>query len=181
MGYDIGINFRGTSTYVTDGANETYCLADAYPTTRGGATFGWLSAVFAADRNATVDRRLAGINFNGAGPETFQLDLPAAGNVTIYLGLGDAAASHTGVTAVFKDNSTTMFTVGPVFVDGITAVWDATGTNYTMANWPASEVGRAVVMTTTTLKITFTADANWTVTHVRAVGTDATGFLLVKN
>ncbi len=181
MGFDIGINFRGTSGFVADGANETYCLADAYPTTRGGFTFGWLSSVSAANRSAAVDHRLAGINFNGAGPDTFQLDLPSAGSTSIYLGLGDASASHTNVSAVFKDNASTMFTVGPVFVDGITAVWDATGTSYTMANWPASESPMAVVMTTTTLKITFTADANWTVAHIRVVGAGSAGYLLVKN
>ncbi len=172
---DLGINFRGTAGYVGDGVGETYCLADAYPTTRGGGTFGFLSAVSGADRDSGQDRRLAGINFNGAGPETFQWDLPATGSATVHLGLGDASASHTNVQAVFKDNTATLFTVGPYFVNGISGVADATGQDLSMANWPAQELGRLVTMATTVLKIVLTADANWTIAHLRVVQASVTG------
>jgi hypothetical protein len=169
MSFDIGINFRGTSGYVADGANETYCLADAYPTTRDGATFGWLSAVSATDRNNALDRRLAGINFNGAGPDDFRLDLPSTGAITIHVALGDAGASHTDNKVEIFDNVTSKFAIGPHPTNGDVAIWDAADVELTAAAWPGSEAGRNETFATTTLILRCTAAANWTLMHLRVV------------
>lgn len=175
QGFDVGINFRGTSTYVTDGTNETYCLADAYPTTRGGATFGWNSSVSAADRNSGLDRRLAGINFNGAGPDTFRLDLPSTGSYTVYLSLGDAAASHADNQVIVKDNTTTLLTIGPHLTDGTNSFYDATDTAYDSTNWPTSQMGSSLSFSSTILILEMSAAANWTITHLRVVGSGGGG------
>src|SRR5271167_3917766 len=76
-----GFDFRSTKTFVTDPAGSTYVLSTtAYPTTVNGVTFGWVktSLVGARNRNASLDPRLAGINYatNGA-PATFYVDLPS--------------------------------------------------------------------------------------------------------
>ncbi|HLM66577.1 MAG TPA: hypothetical protein VK358_03575, partial [Longimicrobium sp.] len=76
MAWNIGINFRATAGYVADGPGETYSVADAYPVTRGGATFGWTVLPSSGrDRDSSQDRRLAGINqmLNGTGVAEFRL------------------------------------------------------------------------------------------------------------
>lgn len=91
----LGINFRATSGYVTNGTDETHSLGETYPTTRGGLTFGFSSsaAANARDRNSGIDRRLAGMvgQPNASGTNDFRLDLPGgAGTYRIKLALGDA-------------------------------------------------------------------------------------------
>ncbi len=83
MPFDAGINFRSTAGFVTDGTNETHCTsADFYPTVRGSFTFGWVAGVGHVDnrdRNAGIDRRLAGINFDSATQTDYlRVDFPAA-------------------------------------------------------------------------------------------------------
>jgi len=115
MAWDKGFNFRGTSGYVTDGANETYVLlGDAYPVTRNGVTFGWLSAPSSGDRDSTIDRRLAGINYtanDGASQRDFQIDLPAAGDYIISLALGDHGFTQTYQYWRLLDNTTVLATI----------------------------------------------------------------------
>lgn len=110
----IGINFRQSSNYVTDGAGETYCLGEVYPITRGGRTFGWSADVTANSRNrsTSVDRRLSGINgvVNTAAKATFTLDLPAPGNYRIRAAFGDQGSSQ-NILAVIKDGTTTKATI----------------------------------------------------------------------
>lgn len=169
---DIGINFRDTAGYVTDGANEVHCASDAYPTLRGGRTFGWNSAVSGADRNSGLDRRLAGINFSGAGPDTFRLDLPVAGSYRVHLALGDAGASHTDNKIVVKDNTTTKFTVGPHPTAGTVSIWDAADVELTATAWPGYQQGVTHSFSSTILTLELTAASNWTLTHLRVVGVD---------
>lgn len=87
--YDLTINFRSTSGFVTDGTDQTYCLAEAYPTTRAGTTFGFQSSELSgfgfADRDAGLDPRLAGLVVKSTTPQGyFQWDLPGAGTYDIY-------------------------------------------------------------------------------------------------
>jgi hypothetical protein len=97
LSWDKGFNFRQTSGFVTDGANETYVLSgDSYPATRNGVTFGWEDAPSGdRDRNSGIDRRLAGMNFvssaAGASAYRFRVDLPAAGDYAVRLAIGDEA------------------------------------------------------------------------------------------
>lgn len=152
MSWDKGFNFRASSGYVTDGANETYVLhTDAYPVTRNAVTFGWNTApIDSRDRNSANDRRLAGMNFTHNAID-FQVDLPATGDYTIRLAMGDDAAGWGSGTqkCIFKDNTTTLATMGPT--DVTTANWrDAVGTQYNNASWPGSNSSITGTFATTT-------------------------------
>ncbi len=177
---DIGVNFRSTSGYVTDGANETYCLGDIYPTTRGGVTFGWISGHATGvnrDRNSGNDRRLAGFNGTGnSGTQAqFQLDLPASGSWTIHLALGDASYAQGYEYVRIKDGSggSALLTIDDT--DGTSANHfdDAGGNDRTAAAWPGSEVGVSVTFSGSTLWLLLgspVAQAGQsTLAHLRAV------------
>ena len=138
---NYGINVRATSGYVTDGSGETYSLGEAYPTTRGGLTFGWDANLTSAsrDRNAGNDRRLAGIIFwsNGAGyVKTFRIDLPSTGDWIIRAAFGDASATQQHYVS-FRDNATTFASFSNV-ATGANEFADASGVVRTHAAWPGS-------------------------------------------
>lgn len=92
-----GISLRATSTFVTDGAGDTYSLGAAYPETRSGETFGWSadSTGNARDRD-TIRPKHAGIVFqaNGGGTRYFRWDKPA-GTYSIRVALGDSSNLQT--------------------------------------------------------------------------------------
>jgi hypothetical protein len=138
---NYGINFRSTSGYVTDGSGETYSLGEAYPTTRGGLTFGWDSDRTSAsrDRNAGNDRRMAGIIFlsNGFGSvATFRIDLPSTGDWIIRAAFGDATNAQTQYVS-FRDNATTFASFSNVDSNSNEFI-DASGVLRTHAAWPGS-------------------------------------------
>lgn len=153
MSWTKGFNFRGTSSYVTDGANDTYVVNDLYPTTRNGVTFGWetLSSIDEADRSTGVDVRLAGINYFWGGATSlrnFWVDLPATGDYEITLALGDQAGAKTNNKIVFKDTTTVLATVNPASQSA--NEWaDATGALLSGANWPASNTPLTKTFATT--------------------------------
>lgn len=152
-----GINFRGSSGFVTDPANCTYCAIDMYPTTRGGVTFGWLSVsnVAAADRSAAVDARLAGINYvsnSSASPMTCRVDLPSAGTYAINLAIGDQAAASHPQYVQLKDGATSLFTMSGVTSAG-NSFRDASGAQWSAAAWPGSNVSATITMAGTNLSI----------------------------
>lgn len=155
----FGINFRATSGYVADSAGETYCIGDIYPTTRGGITFGWESdpAGRTRDRNSGNDRRLAGINFwpnnNSPANNVFRVDLPAAGTYPVKLAVGDASSAQALQYYKIQDGSTVLTTVDDTSGTASNGFDDATGTEYTAANWPGSNTAYSAVMTGTALKI----------------------------
>src|SRR5215813_6529220 len=104
--FDFGINFRASAGFVADGANETYCLAENYPTARGGAMFGWTSgAPSARDRTTSADRRLAGMNFVSGSQGTFRIDLPAPGTYDVRLAIGETDNPQHAAIEVY-DNTT---------------------------------------------------------------------------
>lgn len=150
------VNFRATSAYVTDGADETYSLPNtdsAYPITRGGLTFGW-SSVYAdaqRDRSNIIDRRLAGMSQQpNSGISTFKIDLPSAGTYTIRAAFGDYSFAKT-VYAEVLDNTTSLFTLSGVSVSA-GSFSDAMGNVYTAANWPGNNVARSgLTFSSTTL------------------------------
>lgn len=166
MSFDIGIDFRDTAGYVTDPAGYTYCLAELYPTVRGGATFGWVTAIAGKtrDRSTTVDPRLAGIAFQGntTTKATFRVDLPATGAVDIYCAMGDMGGANGTYLEIF-DNTTSL---GVIVADGgpgvvpVGSFKDATNTTYTAANWPASNAKATKTFTTTTCIIAITPGTN---------------------
>jgi hypothetical protein len=167
---DIGINFRGTAGYVTDGANETYCVGDIYPTTRGGVTFGWeTNAPNIQDRNAGSDRRLAGMNYASLVTRNFRLDLPATGAYDIHAAFGDQASSqHT--EWLIKDD-TTQFAAITTFSSAADAFKDATDVDRpSEANWIANEAKLTQTFASTVLRLTSNNNAaNVVIAHLRVV------------
>lgn len=151
------INFRGTSGYVTDGANQTYCLADVSPTTRGGNTFGWqISGMNAVDRDNTLDPRFAGINFGGAD---FLFTLPRTGLFHVNYVLGDAGGFAHTQTAIVKDNTTTLLTGSSISTSG-TQFADINNTIYsTSAAYIAGSVPLALTFATTSFVLSFSGTA----------------------
>src|SRR4051812_12156875 len=98
--WKFGCNFRATSGYVTDGADDVFCGAsELYPTTKttgngNAATYGYITTgPSAADRSSSLDPKLAGVHYVTGGIRDFQIDLPAPGTYLFTLALGDASAT----------------------------------------------------------------------------------------
>ena len=156
-GWQQGFDFRATAGYVTDPANTTHVLATmAYPTTVGGVTFGWANTALIAsrDRSATVDPRLAGINYarNGS-PGKFYVTLPSAGSYNLSLAMGDEGYSQCWVQCQvqFLDGSTVLGTVtgNPLIAN----FEDAKGNTWTAAAWPGSNLALPVTLAGTQLTV----------------------------
>ncbi len=153
-----GFDFRNTTTFVTDPPGDTYVLSTtAYPTTVNGVTFGWAktSLVQARDRNASLDARLAGINFvNNGSPATFYVDVPSPGTYSVSLALGDAGYQQCWVQCEiqFLDGSTVVGTVtGGSIAQGY--FYDAMGNKWSAAQWPANDVSQQVTLTGSRLTV----------------------------
>lgn len=160
MAWDKGWNFRGTVGFVTDGTNETYSIGAAYPETRNGVTFGWTVALTGSvDRFAANDRRLAGISYksnsDGLAQSVFRVDLPAAGQYSVRLSMGDHDGPQAFLYCQILDGATPLLTINDVAGTAANVFDDATQTQYTAANWPGSNspVTVAFVGTTLNLKI----------------------------
>jgi hypothetical protein len=166
---DVGVNFRATSTFVADGANETYCLGDAYPVTRGGATFGWETGPSGGtrDRATFVDRRLAGINFSPATGDVFRVDLPAAGQYKVWMAMGDENAPQPTEFEIL-DGSTNLLTFTGN-TGGPAVFRDATGALLPDTVWPTAEAPVTLTFATTILRLRVTngAAGNNAVAHLR--------------
>ena len=146
-----GINFRATSGYVTDGSGDTYSTptfaADAYPTTRGGKTFGQaaLNDFDCRNRVDTNDPRLAGMAFTAATDKVFKFDLPSGAgtyDVRIAFGDGTSGVSH---NVLIKDGPTPLATISGT--TGTNEFLDAAGTVRTAAAWPGSNTTQSLVFT----------------------------------
>ena len=174
---DLGLNVRSSVGYVTDGTDEVFCggqSQDAYPTTRGGATFGWDAGYDnGRDRDSANDRRLAGMAYhaNDGNQSTLRVDLPSAGTYDFRLAMGDATQAPAYQRIDVYDDSTLLLTV--IESDGTAAnsFVDATGAELTAANWPASNAAVQLTFSTTIayIKIGSTsAESNSTaLAHVR--------------
>lgn len=160
LAQDIGINYRATAAYVTDGTNETYsrCQSDLYPVTRGGFTFGWNNFIdMERDRNNALDRRLAGICQidNASAQQTWRIDLGAgsAGQYDISLASGDANFAKINYLQLLDSNNTTVL----LNINGVATTagnfLDATGVNRTAANWPSQHVKLRVTLSGTSAYI----------------------------
>jgi hypothetical protein len=152
----IGINFRATSGYVTDGAGETYCVGDSYPTTRGGWTFGWTATgnFDIRDRDSAIDRRLAGTNlqWNDGTQSTFRLDLPASGQRDIRLALGDTISESYQYCQI-KDGTTVLLTTDDSNGNASYEWVDASAVARTQVTWPTSNVAVPLTFTGTILNL----------------------------
>src|SRR5262245_50094126 len=139
MAWTKGFNFRSTSGFVTDAADDTYVLTNGsnqgeqYPTTRNSVTFGYTSLVTLGDRdrNAGNNAKLAGIHFpdTEANETIFRVDLPATGNYRVRLAMGDPDNASTGQKVLIRDNGSTLATItGDAAANSFR---DATGTELT--------------------------------------------------
>lgn len=145
---DIGINFRATSTFVTDGAGETYDLAAAYPVTRGSYTFGWVGGASAGprDRNSSVDRRLAGVQTWVDG-RYWRIDLPA-GTYDVYAAFGDYSFAQRVGWLLTDGAGPTLATYSTGGTQISPQTWlDGSGTVRTLAQWPSNNAPVQVTLT----------------------------------
>lgn len=152
-----GIDFRGSSGYVTDPSGCTYCVGDSYPTTRAGLTFGWTTAgISAADRSTGVNPRVAGINYLPAGfTITFRVDLPAAGGYSIGVAQGDAGSARTLQSFTIYDNTTSLLSKSANEGSHSNYYMDAAGNVWTSDSaWFSSQVFESLTFASTIFKIT---------------------------
>jgi hypothetical protein len=167
MAWNKAFNFRATATYVTDGLDTTYVIEtgsnapNQYPITRNGVTFGWLGVAGAyATRNRSLsnDVRLAGCHFANNGnslvAKKFRVDLPAAGDYTLWLAMGDPANPATNATVAIYDGTTLIAGYGPTNLAGNQFI-DATGVVRSAASWVSAGAGSplSASFATTTLFI----------------------------
>jgi hypothetical protein len=161
-------SFRNTSGFVTD-ATGTYVLnTEAYPTTRDGYTFGWSAGIDGTDRSgadrdaAVTDKRLAGINYAAvSGTQCkFRVDLPAAGDYTVRLAIGDTGFDQSGQRQVFTvyDNVTSKLVIDKATGPAQDHYYDATGVDRTEAAWPASNLPSAAITFASTIFNLFVGD-----------------------
>jgi len=157
LDWKVGINFRATSDYVTDGDDEVYCLGETSSTQRttnngNSITFQWSAEVQLRNRNSGTDRRLAGSNsLSDNDAQTLTITLPQAGQYYIRLALGDYSYNQVANYIQVRDNGTPLLTVddptGPRHWD------DAEGTDFTDTTWPEGNVAVLVTFSTTTCQM----------------------------
>jgi hypothetical protein len=170
MTFPQGLNFRNSSGFVADGANESFAHVDnfgsiTYPqTTAQGNTVGSvITAPNSVDRNATLDRRLAGNIYTSVAGVFYRIDLPAAGTYNIRMAAGDASFGNSTQWSIM-DNTTLLATVttGSVAAGSFK---DANDVTHTAANWPANNTPRALTFTTTALFIRADTASNNALAH----------------
>jgi hypothetical protein len=154
--WDKGFNFRSTSAYVTDGANETYVIGDVYPTTRNGVTFGWVGAVdWTANRSTSVDRRVAGVQgVWGLSGTYFRVDLPASGDFDLEVAMGDQGQGNGPADWSIQDTTTNLETVDNGNFPAAGVFRDANNVQHsTAANWAANQTAKRYTFATTQLRV----------------------------
>lgn len=152
MAWTKGFNFRLTSTYVTDGTDETYVIGDVYPTTRNGVTFGWEGggSLQMRNRSTSNDRRLAGISWNDTTAVDFRVDLPNPGNFELRLAHGDVIYDTASLDLNIKDTNTVVANLVDANGTGAANSFiDANVNEFTAANWPANNTARTLAFSTT--------------------------------
>lgn len=160
--WTVGLNFRGTSGYVTDGADETYVLGETSPTTRktgngNEVTFNWDASptIYAYNRNASIgDVRLAGINLksNASNPLILNITLPSSGTYRVRMAIGDANEAQGTQYVKLMDNGSVLLTVSAASV-AMAHFIDASGVDRTAAAWPTDNAYVDVVFATTTCQL----------------------------
>jgi len=142
--------------------------ANNYPRlTAQGNTVGWDNAVGhidgSRDRDNTIDPRLAGMVYlqNHTTPAIFYMDLPAPGDYTINLAIGDAVYQQVYQNFTVYDNTTPLFSANNI---GGTIFADAHGNYLTAAQWPTNNVGVSRTFTSTKFALLIGGDASGTTT-----------------
>lgn len=141
-----GINCRQTEGFVTEGPDDTFCLGEEYPVSRGGLNFGWNNAGSNKRNRNNTFPRLAGTNFPVNSTVTsgniFRIDLDTASSAAlggaieydIRLALGDHNYAGTRY-AVLQDDATGFKTID-ISISGSDRFTDANGSvTYTPSEW----------------------------------------------
>lgn len=165
--WKVGLNFRATSNYVTDGDDETYSLGTETTSTErktangNSITFQWDSALSNSDEESGADRRLAGLVLWNA-VKTLTITLPYTGNYLVRMAaIGQHSyANNTGLIYL-KDNGTLKLTVDAVPVSANYWV-DASNTIRAEAAWPGSNTAVSVNFATTTCQLVLSEVSQWT-------------------
>lgn len=172
MAYPQGINFRGTSGYVTDGTNHDYELGATYGnyprTTAQGNNVGWEAGPFitAFNRTTSYDVRLAGVNYSdGSGTGKFRMDLPSSGSYNIRFAAGDNYFYSRAVDWALYDGTTKLRDLTTGTTSGADRVKDATNTEYTSTNWPGSNSAITETFAGTIIRVQDDGTSNYIV-HV---------------
>jgi len=172
MAYPQGINFRATLAFVTDGANEDW-ISDPntviiYPyTTVQGNTVGWEQTLgdSTRNRNSGIDRRLAGVHFNGNSAQVdFRLDLPSASDYNIRLAAGDDSYGQ-NVNISLLDTTTSLGALSSGTTSGSGKFKDAVNTEYSSANWPGSNASVTKTFATTICRFRLASGATNHIAH----------------
>lgn len=178
MAFDLAWDFRNTAGYVTDPAYAVFCAHNtAYPhtfTNGNGDSIngGWATAPGgSSDHSATVDARLAGINYranDGGAGATFQVDLssgsnPGAGTYQVDLAIGDIAGQDDWHFFQLLDNAT-------VLIDGTNG---GSGYNLTGGTYKDATLATVTASTTWTGTPATKTFASTTVNLVIGVGNHA--------
>jgi hypothetical protein len=153
----VGINFRASYAYVSDGADEVFAdnaTGSITKTTANGnsVTYQYSASLDTRNKDSGVDRRLAGQHWaNNPNPITFTVTLPYTGTYNVRMAAGGIEWGGPDY-CYLKDNGTTKISIEKELVDSGHFV-DATGTDYSTANWPGSNSAVAVTFASTTCQL----------------------------
>lgn len=158
---ELGINFRATDDYDDppgDGTNEEWSGGENTPKSLNGFSFVWNQDITPDSRNRddSIDHRLVGLIFTdntGDRQRTLTITLPFTGDATIRAAFGDATNATSYLYAQFRDNGTPFET--RVDTNGTSSgnFLDATGAEYSAANWPGSNTAITHTFTSTTFQL----------------------------
>jgi hypothetical protein len=163
MALPQGINFRQTVGFVTDAANDSFegdgaafLTPPTYPrTTAQGNNVGWENGnnVNERDRQSGNNPKLAGLHGPSAAGDLndYRIDLPSAGTYRVRIAAGDGTYANSCKVELF-DTSTSKGVLCNGATGAANSFFDATGTIYTAANWPASNTYFQATFSTSILR-----------------------------
>ena len=172
MAFDMGFDYRATSTFVTDPAYGVPTLGEAYPhtyTNGNGDSInaGWTAGNLGQQNMASSnDARIAGDNYSAAlTEEDFQVDLgsgsnPGAGDYSIDIAVGQPTNPTQNQFAIL-DNATTLITTSGTISVAANHFVDATLTDVTATTtWTGTPVTKTFATTTCIVKINLAGAVN---------------------
>lgn len=188
--YDIGLDFRASSGFVTDPNYAVPVLGETSATTKNAAngssvTFQWMSFPGGTrDRSASVDPRLAGINFISSTAQEFRITGFTPGTYNVGVAMGDEGSLQGNAgqpfTIDFNDGTggTNLLHVSETGVISANNYVDATSVLRTSdTDWVANNKTSQITTSSTTLSIVFTPTSgqNLPIAHIRITSLSTPG------
>lgn len=170
MALPQGLPFRSTSSYVTDGADDSVetstanttdsaVYAVSYPrTTAQGNTVGWENisgGIYTRNRN-TAGAKLAGFHFpdEAASAQRWRMDLPSAGQYAIRLAMGDYSYGSQTCGVIIYDDTTNVLQVSGVTTTAANRYIDASGVERIgVSGWDGNNVAVTRTFASTILRL----------------------------